>query len=146
MILTNVLDVSSYIWLQSRVIPISRSNSIHSVQSPPNNDIPLKASTICSILFIPYILAYIAIGSSQVQPLEKYFLAILLTRLNDAVRNPLTATSAFRVNETNAAEDRERNRQVVIREALKKRQERRQQRKSSVYSIPMETLPPNVVP
>ena len=48
----------------------------------------------------------------------------MLTRLNDAIRNPLIAKCAFRINDSNAAEDRERKRQLVIEDALKRRHER----------------------
>ena len=141
-ILTNVLDVSSYIWLQTRIGPATRSNSIKdsifkgSDTNPnaPNVDIPLKASLISSTLFIPIFVAYIIIGSDRIQPLEKYFVGILCLRLTDAIRNPLTASCTFRVNSANAAEDRERNRQVVINEALRQRQERRQGAREDVVN------------
>ena len=100
------------------------------VQENHHNNIPIHASVICSLLFIFHIAGFVVVGAQMVQPIEKYLLVIVLTRLNDAIRNPLIATCAFRINDSNAAEDRERKRhrerkrQLVIEDALKRRHER----------------------
>ena len=131
MVLTNAMDLSSYFWLKNR-IDVNTKNinkstvkgNANQVQENHHNNIPIHASVICSLLFIFHIAGFVVVGAQMVQPIEKYLLVIVLTRLNDAIRNPLIATCAFRINDSNAAEDRERKRQLVIEDALKRRHER----------------------
>ena len=129
MVLTNSLDLSSYFWLKNRIHVTKHTNksskgSVNQVQENHHNNIPIHASVICSLLFIFHLFGFVVVGAQGVQPVEKYLLVIVLTRLNDAIRNPLIATCAFRINDSNAAEDRERKRQLVIEDALKRRHER----------------------
>ena len=68
-------------------------------------------------------------GIQKLDPLEKYFFVIILTRIQDTLRNPLIAKFLFNINDENrqrnALEERERNQQREIQDALKRRQEAR---------------------
>ena len=114
----------------------SRNNSVHPTTQPkpiPHQvnsvEIPLRATIISTLLFIPYISIYIVLGIEKLDPLEKYFFVIILTRIQDTLRNPLIAKFLFNINDLNrqrnALEERERNRQREIQDALKRRQEAR---------------------
>ena len=115
----------------------SRNNSVHpTTQTNPiphqvnSVEIPLRATIISILLFIPYFLTYIILGIQKLDPLEKYFFVIILTRIQDTLRNPLIAKFLFNINDENrqcnALEERERNQQREIQDALKRRQLRQE--------------------
>ena len=138
MVLTNAMDLSSYFWLQNRVLvtrQLNKEGHHHLLVHEEHNNIPLNASVICSLLFIPHLVGFCVVGSESIQPLEKYFLAIMVIRLNDVIRNPLIAKCAFRINDSNAAENRERKRQVEIQDALQRRQERKADNNGEISSL-----------
>ena len=121
------LDSSCFVFLQQR-----RSSSVHPTTQPnsiPQGnslEIPLRATIISTLLFIPYILIYIILGTRKLDPLEKYFFVIILTRIQDTLRNPLIAKFLFNINDQNrqrnALEERERKRQKEIQDAMERRQ------------------------
>ena len=113
----------------------SKKSSVH--PTPPNlnpqvntMEIPLRATIISTLLFIPYITAYAVMGIEKLDPLEKYFFVIILTRIQDTLRNPLIVKFLFNINDLNrqrnALEERERNQQREIQDALKRRQLRQE--------------------
>ena len=126
------MDLSCFVFIHKRntsvhprrtqPIPIAQVNSILT-------EIPLRATIISILLFIPYFLTYIILGIQKLDPLEKYFFVIILTRIQDTLRNPLIAKFLFNINDENrqrnALEERERNQQREIQDALKRRQEAR---------------------
>ena len=110
------------------------NNSVHPSQPNPINredhsmEIPLRATIISTLLFIPYITAYMVMGIEIIDPLEKYLFVIILTRIQDTLRNPLIAKFLFNINDLNRQRDalveREINRQKEIQDALKRRRAR----------------------
>ena len=70
-----------------------------------------------------------ALSRADIEPLEKYLIAILSYRFNDVIRSPLIATCTFKINNENMrrnrARQREINRQKEIHSALNKRRERK---------------------
>ena len=67
-------------------------------------------------------------GIEIIDPLEKYLFVIILTRIQDTLRNPLIAKFLFNINDLNRQRDalveREINRQKEIQDALKRRRAR----------------------
>ena len=126
------MDLSCFVFIHKR------KSSVHPRRTQPNpiaqvnsilTEIPLRATIISILLFIPYFLIYIILGIQKLDPLEKYFFVIILTRVQDTLRNPLIAKFLFNINDENrqrtALEERERNQQREIQDALKRRQEAR---------------------
>ena len=121
----------------------SRKNSVHpsptNSADPPNPiitpsfysiEIPLRATIISTLLFFLYIFAYTVNGVEKLDPLEKFFFVVTLTRIQDTSRNPLITKFLFNINDQNRRrndlEERERNRQKEITDALKRRQQRQE--------------------
>ena len=98
------------------------------------DDIPLKATLLSTIFLILVLAVYIILGMRDIGPLEKYLAVILITRVNDTLRNPMIAVCTFKINDDNrqqnADEERERKRQKEIQLALKRREERRAMRQA----------------
>ena len=131
------LVIFKYCVQVTKQINKSTKGSANQVQENHHNNIPIHASVICSLLFIFHLFGFVVVGAQGVQPVEKYLLVIVLTRLNDAIRNPLIATCAFRINDSNAAEDREGKRQLVIEDALKRRHERADAKDAGKKLLPL---------
>ena len=113
---TNFMDFSSYLWLQRTVHPEQEN------QGCIVNDIPLRATLISTHLLLLYIGGFVVLGSQNISPAEKYLVAIIATRINDMLRNPLVAIYTFKINDEtrqkNAIEERERKRQIEIKNAF----------------------------
>ena len=120
------LDLSCFVFLQQRRSSVHPTTQPNSIPQGNSLEIPLRATIISTLLFIPYILIYIILGTRKLDPLEKYFFVITLTRIQDTLRNPLIAKFLFNINDQNrqrnALEERERKRQKEIQDAMKRRQ------------------------
>ena len=120
------LDLSCFVFLQQRRSSVHPTTQPNSIPQGNSLEIPLRATIISTLLFIPYILIYIILGTRKLDPLEKYFFVIILTRIQDTLRNPLIAKFLFNINDQNrqrnALEERERKRQEEIQDAMKRRQ------------------------
>ena len=120
------LDLSCFVFLQQRRSSVHPTTQPNSIPQGNSLEIPLRATIISTLLFIPYILIYIILGTRKLDPLEKYFFVIILTRIQDTLRNPLIAKFLFNINDQNrqrnALEERERKRQKEIQDAMKRRQ------------------------
>ena len=87
--------------------------------------IPKRATLINTCLFVPWI-AYIAFLNVPDLHLETRTLLVTLPNaLVNALRNPIIASLAFKVNEQIRQETVEDRRQLEIEKALKKRAERK---------------------
>ena len=136
---TVIMDVLSYLWLQRAVHPIDNENQgcviIH--------EIPIRSTMISTLLLLPYLVIYFVISSQNIQPMEKYLVSIVGTRINDILRNPLVAIYTFKINEEtrrkNADKERERKRQIEIQDAVNRRKERQQEQRQ-VENIQLEDL------
>ena len=71
MLLTNSLDLSSYFWLKNRIqvtskqINQSKKGSANQVQENHQNNIPIHASVICSLLFMLHIAGFVVLGAQK---------------------------------------------------------------------------------
>ena len=138
-IVTSALDISSYLKLQNSVGPMEDYQSCTF-----NADIPLRASLFDTHLLMLYFSVYIILGANNVQPLEKYLVAVIGIRIKDIVRNPLILTYALKRSEEirerfAAQEDREKRRQKEIFKAIIKKAARRKLEKDE-HSIEMSPI------
>ena len=139
--ITCLLDFYSILWFRkqkTRVEPETERNSEDGDEikcMPFIDDIPLKATMLSTIFLILVLTVYIVLGIKGIRPLEKYLIVIMITRINDTLRNPMIAICTFKINDynrqRNADEERERNRQKEVQLALKRRQERKAQKEKS---------------
>ena len=112
--------------------PTNSADPPNPIIIPPvySMEIPLRATIISTLLFFLYIFAYTVNGVEKLDPLEKFFFVVTLTRIQDTSRNPLIAKFLFNINDQNRRrndlEERERNRQKEITDALKRRQQRQE--------------------
>ena len=118
-IAAGVVDLLSYFWLQKR--------ENNSRREYIKNDIPLRATAISTSLHAIFIFVFVILGIQKVQPIDKYLIATVLIRIDNILRNPLTAVFTFKINDEtrqkNVAKERERKRQAVIQDALRQREE-----------------------
>ena len=118
-IAAGIVDLLSYFWLRKRE-NISRREHM-------KNDIPLRATAISTSLHAIFIFIFVILGIQKVTPIDKYLIATVLIRIDNILRNPLTAVFTFKINDEtrqkNAVEERERKRQAVIQDALRQREE-----------------------
>ena len=136
--ITCLLDFYSILWFRkqkTRVEPESERNSEDGDEikcMPFIDDIPLKATMLSTIFLILVLAVYVVLGIKDIRPLEKYLIVIMITRVNDTLRNPMIAICTFKINndnrQRNANEERERKRQKEVQLALKRRQERKAQK------------------
>ena len=137
--ITCLLDFYSMFWFRkqkTRVEPEIKRNSEDGDETkcmPFIDDIPLKATVLSTIFLILVLTVYIVLGIKDIRPLEKYLIVIMITRVNDTLRNPMIAICTFKINDDNrrqrnANEEREQNRQKEVQLALKRRQERKAQK------------------
>ena len=70
------------------------------------------------------------LSSQNIQPPEKYLVALIGSQLEKILRNPLVAIFTFKINDAtrqkNAAEERKRKQNIEIQDALKRRKALRQ--------------------
>ena len=110
------------------------SNTVNCM--PFINDIPIKATLLSTIFLVLVLAVFIILGIRDIGRLENYLAVILITRINDTLRNPMVAICTFRINDDNRAQqnaevERERRRQEVIQLALKRRQQRESKRQGN---------------
>ena len=134
---TTFMDFSCYFWLQK-----TDNHHHEKCHGCVITDIPIRATVISTYLLLPYLLVYLVL-SSQLQPVDKYLVAIVGTRINDTLRNPLVATCTFKINDEtrqkNAETERERKRQKEIQDAL----DRRKERQSECIELQEQNANPN---
>ena len=137
--LTITLDFANKTIIEHMIVEVSLSMRQAMEEKRGHNEIARRAIYINICLFIPWVFYSAIVGNSFDFSLETK--TILLTIPNlfvDAIRNPIIARFAFRVNETikrNTVEDR---RHDEIKSALQKRQEIREEnarRKSEVPTV-----------
>ena len=136
--ITCLLDFYSILWFRkqkTRVEPESERNSKDGDEikcMPFIDDIPLKATMLSTTFLILVLAVYIVLGIKDIRPLEKYLIVIMITRVNDTLRNPMIAICTFKINDDNRQrndnEERKRKRQKEVQLALKRRQERKAQK------------------
>ena len=137
--ITCLLDFYSILWFRKRKTRVEPEIERISEEGdeikcmPFIYDIPLKATMLSTIFLILFLAVYIVLGIKDILPLEKYLIVIMITRINDTLRNPMIAICTFKINDDNrrqrnANEEREQNRQKEVRLALKRRQERKSQK------------------
>ena len=123
------LDFFIFVWLHHRKTRVQQENQSNLQNVSFIHDIPLRASLISTIPFIPILIIYASLGLKNVPPLEKYLIAIIMTKVYDTLQNPLIATCSFKINDENRQrnvdEERERKRQKEVQDALKRRAERK---------------------
>ena len=127
---TCIMDFTCLVWLMSRRAVQPDTEDTAAVGCITIIDeIPLRATVINTLLLMPYLITSIALSRGDINPLEKYLIAILSYRFNDVIRSPLIATCTFKINNENMrrsrARQREINRQKEIQSALVKRRERK---------------------
>ena len=137
--ITCLLDFYSILWFRKRKTRVEPEIERISEEGdeikcmPFIYDIPLKATMLSTIFLILFLAVYIVLGIKDIRPLEKYLIVIMITRINDTLRNPMIAICTFKINDDNrrqrnANEEREQNRQKEVQLALKRRQERKAQK------------------
>ena len=117
---TSFMDVSCYFWLKKRDRNSQRGGYLE-------NNIPLRATAISTSLHILFLVGFAVLGKQKLQPLEKYLIVIVLIRIANILRNPLTAVFTFKINDEtrqkDATKEREFKRQAEIQSAFRTRKE-----------------------
>ena len=143
-IAAGVVDLLSYFWLQKR--------ENNSRREYIKNDIPLRATAISTSLHAIFIFVFVILGIQKVQPIDKYLIATVLIRIDNILRNPLTAVFfTFTINDEtrreNVAKERERKRQAVIQDALRQREViKLEGNKARRLIFCCESAPDNILP
>ena len=126
--LTITLDFANKTTIEHMIVEVSLSMRQAMEEKRGHNEIARRAIYINICLFIPWVFYSAIVGNSFDFSSETKTILITISNLFvDAIRNPIIARFAFRVNETikrNTVEDR---RQDEIKAALQKRQEIREE-------------------
>ena len=137
--LTITLDFANKTIIEHMVVEVSPSMRQAMEEKKGHDEIARRAIYINICLFIPWVFYSAIVGNSFDFSLETKAILLAIPNLFvDAIRNPIIARFAFRVNETikrNTVEDR---RQDEIKAALQERQEIREEnarRKSEVPTV-----------
>ena len=142
-IITCIMDYSCYLWLH-RVHPNEE------IQGCVFSDIPLRATLISTHLFLVGIVVYSVLSSQNIQPPEKYLVALIGSQLEKILRNPLVAIFTFKINDAtrqkNAAEERKwRKQDIEIQDALKRRKALRQSFQNIQVFVTENSRAPGVI-